>query len=170
MNLRHHVLKIVCFLTVHLSSVLKKTVSNLSKSSFPLFCWLLMWVVCNNCFYVSLNDQLWQSVSLWQTRPLNCGRWVRETRDQRDTTWKMRRDGSRTSPPSPLCRYTHRHKPMLTPTHTHLHTCTFILVSQICIRLSLDIGRLHCLPFVLMSSWSFPLFLPSFLPCLLLSM
>lgn len=55
-----------------------------------------------------------KSFSPSQIRPLNCGRWVRETRDQRDTTWKMRRDGSRTSLPSPLCRCLH--------THAHAHT------------------------------------------------
>lgn len=49
----------------------------------------------------------------WQIRPLNCGRWVRETRDRRDTTWKMRGGGSRTTPPSPPCRWA----------HTHTHTC-----------------------------------------------
>lgn len=32
---------------------------------------------------------------------------MRETSDQRDTTWKMRRDGSRTWLPSPPCRYAH---------------------------------------------------------------
>jgi len=40
---------------------------------------------------------------------------VRETRDRRDTIWKMRRGGSRTPLPSPLCRYTHTH----TRAHTH---------------------------------------------------
>lgn len=58
---------------------------------------------------------MWKFYCLSQIRPLNCGRWVRETRDQRDTTWKMRRDGSRTYLPSPLCRCTH------TQACTHLH-------------------------------------------------
>lgn len=33
---------------------------------------------------------------------------MRETSDLKDTTWKMRRDGSRTWPPSPPCRYVHQ--------------------------------------------------------------
>lgn len=53
-----------------------------------------------------------KSHCLPQIRPLNCGRCVKETRGQRDTTWKMRRDGSRTSLPSPLCRCTHPHSNM----------------------------------------------------------
>lgn len=75
-------------------------------------------VISINCSEICETGIIfWRTVSfLWcsnlsflpKIRPLNCGRWVRETRDQRDTTWKMRRDGSRTSLPSPLCRCVHR--------------------------------------------------------------
>lgn len=61
---------------------------------FQQFC-LISFLWCANLLF------------LQKIRPLNCGRWVRETSDQKDTTWKMRRDGSRTWLPSPPCRYMH---------------------------------------------------------------
>lgn len=116
--------------------------------------------LCSNVANCSSNCQLnqlpvtWKSFCLSQIRPLNCGKWVRETRDQRDTTWKMRRDGSRTSLPSPLCRCAH------TQTHTHAQACACI-----CIRLTFDWQAL-CPPFyafTLTFIWSLT-FMSSFWP------
>lgn len=45
------------------------------------------------------------TLCVFQIRLLNCGRWVKETNGQKDTTWRMRKVASRTSPQSPPCRY-----------------------------------------------------------------
>lgn len=105
-----------------------------------------------------------KSFSPSQIRPLNCGRWVRETRDQRDTTWKMRRDGSRTSLPSPLCRCLHTHAHAHTQYLTKLKVCICRLAC-VCIRLIFD-WQAQCVLFMALLQPSFdPWLLFVFLCC-----
>lgn len=122
--------------------------------------------LCSNVANCSSNCQLnqlpvtWKSFCLSQIRPLNCGKWVRETRDQRDTTWKMRRDGSRTSLPSPLCRCAH--------TQTHTYASLRVHMYQVDVRLAGPMSTFLCLYSNLHMIPDFRVLILTFI-CLLLS-